>query len=86
MNPTRASTWDDDEFRTRAADWGDFYEVARRLVEHDARVLVTPHTHYLRLADRWVSALRSTYARELDVGEALELAASDIDRMVAEFG
>ncbi len=63
-------------------DWGDFYAVARRLVEGDARVLVTPATNYRRLADRWVRALRSAYAGDEDVAEALERAGADIDQLV----
>jgi multiple sugar transport system substrate-binding protein len=84
MNPTRRSTWDSDRFRDLASGWGDFYTVARRLVEHDARVLVTPTPRYLRLADRWVRALRSAYAGDEGVAEALEAAAADIDRIVGE--
>lgn len=83
MNPTRASTWDDDRFRESAAGWGMFYDVARQLAEKDARVLVTPAANYLTLADRWVRALRSAYSGDQDVAEALQLAAADIDEIVA---
>ncbi len=83
MNPTRRSTWDDARFRDTAAGWGNFYTVARQLVERDARVLVTPSPHYLRLADRWVVALRAAYAGAATVADALHAAATDIDAMVA---
>ena len=83
MNPTRRSTWDDPQFQAMAAAWGDFYPVARRLIEQEAKVLVTPNPHYLRLADRWVAAIRSAYAGEQGVADALRAAAADIDAMVA---
>ena len=84
MNPTRRSTWEDQRFRDLAAGWGDFYAVARRLVERDAKVLVTPTPAYLKLADRWVRALRSAYAGDEGVAESLENAAADIDAYVEE--
>ena len=56
MNPTRRSTWDDPGFQELARPWGAFYDVARRLVEHDAFVLVTPTPGYLRIAQRWVTS------------------------------
>jgi multiple sugar transport system substrate-binding protein len=84
MNPTRRSTWDDARFRRTAARWGNFYDVARRLVENDARVLVTPTPHYLALADRWVAAIRAAYAGEATVADALRAAAADINRIVAQ--
>ena len=82
MNPTRRSTWDDPQFQAMAAAWGNFYPVARRLIEQEAKVLVTPNPHYLRLADRWVAAIRSAYAGEHSVADALLAAAADIDTMV----
>jgi len=81
MNPTRTSTWDDAAFREKASTWGDFYDVARRLAEHDAFVLVTPMPGYLRVARRWVQALLEAYAGD-DVAGALEAAAADIDGLV----
>jgi multiple sugar transport system substrate-binding protein len=83
MNPTRTSTWDDDEFRTHAQAWGAFYDVARRLVEHDASVLVTPAPNYRQLATLWVQALREAYAGRCDVGERLRAAAADIDSLIS---
>jgi multiple sugar transport system substrate-binding protein len=80
MNPTRLSTWDDEEFRARAAAWGSFYEVARRLVEHEASVLVTPMPNYREIATRWVLALREAYAGR-DVRDSLEQAADEIDSL-----
>ena len=82
MNPTRTSTWDDARFREHARGWGDFYDVARRLVEHEAFVLVTPTPGYLRIAGRWVEALLDAYAGRLEVREALAGAAADIDALV----
>lgn len=82
MNPTRRSSWESAEFRAFAAGWGDFYSVARQLIESEANVLVTPTPHYLRLADRWVAALRSAYAGEQSVAEALAAAAQEIDALV----
>jgi multiple sugar transport system substrate-binding protein len=82
MNPTRRSTWDDPRFRETAAKWGDYYGVARQLLERDARVLVTPAPRYLKVADRWVQALRSAFAGNEGVAEALESAAGDIDAIV----
>jgi multiple sugar transport system substrate-binding protein len=81
MNPTRRSVWDDPSFRELARPWGDFYAVARRLVEEDAFVLVTPTPGYLRVAERWVQALLEAYAGA-DVGDALAAAAADIDVLV----
>ncbi|MEX0628540.1 MAG: extracellular solute-binding protein, partial [Cucumibacter sp.] len=75
MNPVRKSSWEDERFRDASKGWGDFYAVARQLVEHDARVLITPTPHYLRLADRWVAGLRSAFAGHEGVAEALERAA-----------
>jgi multiple sugar transport system substrate-binding protein len=83
MNPTRRSTWDHPDFRAEAEKWGTFYAVARRLIESEARVLVTPVAGYLGVGDRWVRALRSAYSGEQDVAEALHAAAADIDRMIA---
>lgn len=83
MNPTRKSTWDDGKFRDASSDWDNFYDVARQLVDRDARVLVTPSPHYLKLADRWVGALRSAFAGHQSVTEALEAAAGDIDTIVS---
>jgi multiple sugar transport system substrate-binding protein len=82
MNPTRRSTWDDPQFKAMAATWGSFYDVARRLIEQDAKVLITPSPNYLQLADRWVRALRAAYAGEQSVADALRAAAADIDAMV----
>ena len=82
MNPTRTSTWDDPRFREHARGWGDFYDVARRLVEHEAFVLVTPTPGYLRIASRWVQALLDAYAGRLGVADALSGAAADIDALV----
>jgi len=82
MNPTRRSVWDDPSFQEKAAGWGGFYDVARRLVEHDAFVLVTPMPGYLRVAERWVQALLDAYAGRAGVADALAAAASDIDDLV----
>jgi multiple sugar transport system substrate-binding protein len=84
MNPTRGSVWEADRFRAVASGWGNFYEVARELVAHSARVLVSPASRYLRLADRWVTALRSAYEGREGVAEALQRAAADIDALIAE--
>jgi multiple sugar transport system substrate-binding protein len=83
MNPTRTSVWEDERFRAHTADWGAFYEVARRLVEEDAFVLVTPAVNYLEIASRWVQALLDAYAGRAGTAEALEAAAADITRLVA---
>ena len=82
MNPTRRSTWDDPGFQELARPWGAFYDVARRLVEHDAFVLVTPTPGYLRVAQRWVRALLDAYAGRAGVEDALTAAAADIDELV----
>ncbi len=82
MNPTRLSTWDDEEFRGRASAWGSFYEVARRLVEQEASVLVMPMPNYRQVATRWVGALRDAYAGR-DVRDALEEAADEIDSLTS---
>ena len=82
MNPTRTSIWDDERFRAHTAGWGSFYEVARRLVEGDAFVLVTPAANYLEIARRWVQALLDAYAGRADVAGALQAAAADIDALV----
>jgi hypothetical protein len=81
MNPTRRSVWDDPGFREHARHWGGFYDVARRLIEHEAFVLVTPTPGYLRIAERWVQALLDSYAGA-DVGDALSAASRDIDALV----
>lgn len=83
MNPTRSSIWDDEQFRAHTSGWGAFYDVARTLVERDASVLVTPSGNYLQIAQRWVRALLDAYAGRADVAEALQLAAADIDELVA---
>ena len=83
MNPTRLSTWDDDEFRTHAHAWGSFYDVARTLVEHEASVLVTPAPNYRQVATRWVQALRDAYAGRSDVRDALDVAAAEIDSLMS---
>jgi multiple sugar transport system substrate-binding protein len=83
MNPTRRSSWDDERFRAHTAPWGAFHAVARRLIEHDASVLVTPAAGYLGIAERWVAALLDAYAGRAEVAEALTAAAADIDALVA---
>jgi multiple sugar transport system substrate-binding protein len=83
MNPTRRSTWDDPGFRAEAARWGSFASVARRLIESEARVLVTPVAGYREVGERWVRALRASFAGEQGVAESLESAAADIDAMIA---
>jgi multiple sugar transport system substrate-binding protein len=82
MNPTRLSTWDDEEFRARASAWRSFYEVARRLVEHEASVLVTPMPNYREVATRWVRALRDAYGGR-DVRDALGDAADEIGSLTS---
>jgi multiple sugar transport system substrate-binding protein len=84
MNPTRTSVWEDARVAEHVAAWGDFAEVSRDLVEHSARVLVTPAVNYIAIADRWVRALRDAYLGAAGVAEALELAASDIDELTRE--
>jgi multiple sugar transport system substrate-binding protein len=83
MNPTRVSTWEDDEFRAHSRAWGSFYDVARRLVEHEAAVLVTPAVNYREVAARWVQALREAYAGRVALRDALEAAAGDIDSLTS---
>jgi ABC-type Na+ transport system ATPase subunit NatA len=82
MNPTRSSIWDDERFREHTAGWGAFYEVARTLIERDAFVLVTPAANYLEIANRWVQALLDGYKQHIEIAEALETAAADIDELV----
>jgi multiple sugar transport system substrate-binding protein len=86
MNPTRRSTWDAASFRAEAARWGTFAPVTRRLIETDARVLVTPVAGYRSIGDRWVRALRAAYAGDQGVEEALQSAAYDIDGLIAASG
>jgi multiple sugar transport system substrate-binding protein len=83
MNPTRRSTWDDPGFRATAAGWGNFYPVTRRLIETEARVLVTPVAGYREIGERWVRALRTAFTGDQGVAEALESAAAEIDFMVS---
>jgi len=82
MNPTRTSVWNDESFRAHTSGWGDFYEVARTLIERDAFVLVTPASNYLSIAKRWVQALLDVYAGRAETAEALERAAAAIDELV----
>jgi multiple sugar transport system substrate-binding protein len=82
MNPTRSSIWDDEQFREHTSNWGDFYDVARTLVEREASVLVTPAANYLEIATRWVKALLEAFSGRAEVTEALQAAASDIDELV----
>jgi multiple sugar transport system substrate-binding protein len=84
MNPTRTSVWDNEQFRQHASRWGSFYDVSRQLIEREASVLVTPAPNYLQIADRWVVGLREAYSGKADVAEALQAAASDIDRLVGK--
>ena len=83
MNPTRSSIWDDEGFREHTSGWGAFYDVARTLIERDAFVLVTPAANYLEIANRWVQALLHIYAEGEEIADALEIAAADIDQLVA---
>ncbi len=82
MDPTRTSIWDDARFIEYSKDWGDFYEVARDLIENKAEVLVTPAANWAELGHRWTKALRAAFQGEATVAEALEKAALDIDRLV----
>lgn len=82
MNPTRTSTWDDEEFQNVSAEWGDFCKVSRRLAETDGKVLVTPYKNYRLVAERWVKALLTAYENG-GVKAELEKAARDIDKIVA---
>jgi len=82
MNPTRRSSWDHPRFRQAAAAWDGYYETSRRLLETQARVLVTPSAGYLKVADRWVQALRTAFSGRQGVAEALESAAADIEKLL----
>jgi multiple sugar transport system substrate-binding protein len=82
MNPTRRSIWHDERFRASTSSWGAFHDVAWRLVERDAEVLVTPAPNYLAIATRWVEALLDAFAGRAEVGEALAAAATDIDALL----
>jgi multiple sugar transport system substrate-binding protein len=82
MNPTRSSIWDDQRFREHTSGWGAFYEVARTLIERDAFVLVTPAANYLEIANRWVRALLDGYTQRMEIADALETAAAEIDALV----
>ena len=46
-------------------------------------MLVTPAANYLEIASRWVQALLDAYAERVEIAEALEPAAADIDELVA---
>ena len=81
MNPTRRSIWDDERFRAHTSSWGAFHDVARRLIEHEASVLVTPAPNYIVIATRWVEALLDAYAGRREIDEVLEAAAADIDAL-----
>jgi hypothetical protein len=83
MNPTRSSIWDDEGFRELTSGWGAFYDVARRLIERDAFVLVTPAANYREIANRWVQALLDTYTERTEIADALKTAAADVDELVA---
>jgi|GEM_PF-899400 multiple sugar transport system substrate-binding protein len=82
MNPTRRSVWSDPSFLERTRAWGSFRQVSQTLVEDLARVLVTPSTCYLEVAERWTAALHHAYSGEQTVAEALGAAARDIDAIV----
>jgi ABC-type glycerol-3-phosphate transport system substrate-binding protein len=84
MNPTRTSVWDDPRLAELVSGWGDFAAVSRELVERRARVLVTPATNYIAIAERWVRALRDAYTGADGVAGALERAAADIDELTRE--
>jgi multiple sugar transport system substrate-binding protein len=84
MNPTRASVWDDPRVADHVSGWGDFAAVSRQLIEEHARVVVTPATNYIAIAERWVAALRAAYAGREGTAEALERAAADIDELMRE--
>jgi len=84
MNPTRASVWDDPRVAEHVSGWGDFAAVSRQLIEQRARVVVTPATNYIAIAERWVAALRAAYAGTEGTAEALERAAADIDELMRE--
>ena len=84
MNPTRASVWDDPRVAEHVSRWGDFAAVSRQLIEQRARVVVTPATNYIAIAERWVAALRAAYAGTEGTAEALERAAADIDELMRE--
>ncbi|BEP12185.1 extracellular solute-binding protein [Acidothermaceae bacterium B102] len=61
FNPTRRSVWESPAFLSMTEHWGNYATVSRRLLEHDARVLVTPAVNYRAVAEVWVSALRDAY-------------------------
>jgi multiple sugar transport system substrate-binding protein len=82
MNPTRRSTWADPEFAARAAEWGEFPEVAMELVNNLGNVLVTPAVNYIEVARRWTRALRDAYQGDESLDQCLAAAARDIDRVV----
>jgi multiple sugar transport system substrate-binding protein len=82
MNPTRRSTWTNPEFAARAAQWGDFPEVAMELVNNLGEVLVTPAVNYIEVARRWTRALRDAYQGDGSLDQCLAAAARDIDRLV----
>ncbi|MCC2593843.1 extracellular solute-binding protein [Tessaracoccus sp. OS52] len=80
LNPTRRSVWEAPQFKELVSGWGDFAAVSRKLLEHHAEVLVTPHPRYRTIAERWVQALREAYTGD-DVAAALRRAAADMGKI-----
>ena len=81
LNPTRKSVWESRAFLSMTEHWGDYTTVSRRLLEQDARVLVTPAVNYRAVAEVWVSCLRDAYQGG-DAAELLKAGAAHMDSVV----
>lgn len=81
FNPTRKSVWESPAFLSMTERWGNYTAVSRRLLEHDARVLVTAAVNYRAVAEVWVSCLRDAY-RGGDAAALLKAAGVSMNSLV----
>jgi len=83
MNPTRWSTWEDDDYRATAARWNGFGENSLEILRTAARVLPTPMPEYLDVASLWSKALVGAYQQPEELERILAASAGSIDLMLS---
>ncbi|MEN6560792.1 MAG: sugar ABC transporter substrate-binding protein [Acidobacteriota bacterium] len=83
MNPTRRSVWEHPEVRRITDRWAGYREVVDENITENAAIQWTPQRAFIATGDRWALALQEIWGGK-DAQKALDEAASDIDRLVAD--
>ncbi|MEN6311994.1 MAG: sugar ABC transporter substrate-binding protein [Acidobacteriota bacterium] len=82
MNPTRKSVWEAPEVRSITSRWTGYREVVDENLNKNAAIQWTPQTEFIAVGDRWALAIQEIWSGK-DAQKALDEAAADIDRSIA---